>query len=344
MINGVVQPSKSCSILRAALTVNPTLTGNSSLCPTALQSVYTLSNVGTNTVNWSLSSNTIATILSFTNTSATVKGLQNGSVTLTATVSDACNQQVVRTKTIDIVANSGNITAPIGYVTNTNFLNYCINPQNTNTCGFQSKTIVSTANNLKPLKFDMSIQLGTASIQQLIDPVAYYYSPTGETRYSGDIYGKFYSSPIVVSVKANYNCNLTSANFVTYMSLMGVANKISNTNNSYEITISPNRAKDFVTITKEDFDIPYEKIVSKYLDREVSDAELEQMKEDISALENSIKENVIVTIYDFNGREVYKKEMTTNELEINVSKYPKGLYLINVDRGIEKVTKKLAVE
>jgi hypothetical protein len=344
-INGINQPSKSCSISRTALTINPTISGSSALCPSSIQSVYTISNAGTgNTVTWSLSNTSIATILSFTNTTATVKGLQNGAVTLTATITNACNQQVVKTYDINVVANAGQITAPISYVTNTNFLNYCMNPQNTNTCGFQSKTIVSTANNLKPVKFDMSLQLGNASIQQLIDPIAYNYAPTGETRYSGDIYGKFYSSPIVVSVKANYACNISSGNFVTYMSLMGVANKISQTNNSYEIRISPNKAKDFVTITKEDFDIPYLKVVDKYLNREVSDAELEIMKNEISVLEKSINQKTIVKLFDFNSKEIFTTEMTTNELEINVSKFAKGLYIINVERGIEKVTQKLIIE
>ena len=218
-----------------------------------------------------------------------------------------------------------------------------MNPQNTNTCGFQSKTIVSTANSLKPINFEMSLTLGNAYIQQLITPVA-YNSASAQTLYSGDIYGKFYSSPIVVSVKANYPCNVSSGNFVTYMSLMGVANKMSQTNNSYEIKISPNKAKDFVVITKEDFDIPYLKVVSKYLNREVSDAELGIMKEEIIALENSIKEKVIVKLFDFNSKEVLTTEMTTNELELNVSKFTKGLYIITVERGIEKVTQKLVIE
>ena len=121
-INGVAYPSMSCIVTRAAFTINPTLTGSSNLCPSAVQSVYTLTNAGTgNTVTWSLSNNSVATILSPTNTSATVRGTQNGSVILTATISNGCGQQVVISKTIDIVATTSGIVAPISYVTDTIF-------------------------------------------------------------------------------------------------------------------------------------------------------------------------------------------------------------------------------
>lgn len=347
VLNGIAQSPRNCTTAFSPFTITPSITGAAALCPTSIQSVYSIINAGSgNTVSWSLSNNSLAIILSSSNTSATVKGLINGTVSLQATVTNPCGQVVSTLPiNINIVANSNSITAPISYVTNTDMLKFCMNPQNTITCGIQTKIIARTQDNLKPNNFEFALQLGNAQIAQYVDPKTCFGCGSGiQPTYAAELTGKFYSSPIVVSVKANYACNVSSGNFVTYMSLIGVANRLSTTNNSYEIKVSPNKAKDFVTITKEDYDIPYQKVISKYLDREVSDEELEIMKNEIAALENSVKERTFVTIYDFNSKVVYSNEMTSNDLEINVTQYTKGLYIINVERGIEKVTQKLIVE
>ena len=48
-----------------------------------------------------------------------------------------------------------------------------------------------------------------------------------------------------------------------------------------------------------------------------------------------------IDIYDINGRKLFETKAATETLQVNVSGYPKGLYLIRIQKGTVSVTKKL---
>ena len=102
IVNGVTQPYKVCTVTRAPFTSTATISGASSLCTS---SDYTISNLQSGeTVQWSLSSNTIASLSNSTANSVTVNKIGNGTVNLIATITNSCNQTTPVIKTINIGA------------------------------------------------------------------------------------------------------------------------------------------------------------------------------------------------------------------------------------------------
>jgi|GEM_PF-1244705 len=101
-INGVAKPSLSCTVTRAAF--NPStseITGNGNFCPGSSSS-YTISNLGTNTVTWSVSNPAVASLSATSGATVTVTGLSNGTVTLNAIITNACGQTATKSKTFNI--------------------------------------------------------------------------------------------------------------------------------------------------------------------------------------------------------------------------------------------------
>ena len=102
IVNGVTQPYKVCTVTRAPFTSTATISGASSLCTS---STYTISSLQSDeTVQWSLSSNTIASLSNSTANSVTVNKIGNGTVNLIATITNSCNQTTPVIKTINIGA------------------------------------------------------------------------------------------------------------------------------------------------------------------------------------------------------------------------------------------------
>ena len=105
--NGVTQPYKVCSVTRAPFSNSATLAGNAVICP-GENSVYTISGLGVgNTVTWSSSNNSVATVSGGTLSEVTVNGLSNGNVNLIATVTNSCGQ------TAPPIIKTINIGAPV---------------------------------------------------------------------------------------------------------------------------------------------------------------------------------------------------------------------------------------
>jgi len=95
-INGVVQSTETCSVNRSPFTTQATISGNSSLCSTATYSVNNLP-AGVSVTSWSCSFPDIATI-SGNGNQATLTATGNGTVAITATLTNACGQTKVITK------------------------------------------------------------------------------------------------------------------------------------------------------------------------------------------------------------------------------------------------------
>lgn len=122
-LNGVAQPTKTCIVTRSPFNPSYTLTGNAQGCPNT-SSNYSI-NSGTNTVVWSLSNTGVASLNTTTGQNVILTGIENGSVTLNATVTNGCSQTKVFPKAISIgrpvITNStitgGGSTAPINSTT-----------------------------------------------------------------------------------------------------------------------------------------------------------------------------------------------------------------------------------
>jgi hypothetical protein len=106
--NGVTQPPITSPVsLTPFNPSNSSITGNTVICPNN-SATYSMSNIGTNTVTWSISNSSLATLSSTTGTSVTVTGVANGTVVLTGVIKNACDQ--TSTKTFDINIGSATIT------------------------------------------------------------------------------------------------------------------------------------------------------------------------------------------------------------------------------------------
>lgn len=122
-INGVAKPTLTCAVARSPFNPSYTLTGNTQGCPNT-SSNYSI-NSGTNAVVWSLSTTGVASLNTTTGQNIILTGVANGSVQLNATITNACGQTKVFSKTIligrPVVTNStitgGGSTAPINTTT-----------------------------------------------------------------------------------------------------------------------------------------------------------------------------------------------------------------------------------
>ena len=99
--NYVLQGSKV--VTRDPFLTTAEITGNANICPSSSGS-YTVSNLGTNTVNWSLSDASLASLSATSGTNVTVNAITEGAVVLTATIINACNQTATKTFAINIGA------------------------------------------------------------------------------------------------------------------------------------------------------------------------------------------------------------------------------------------------
>jgi hypothetical protein len=102
--NGENQPTLTCNVNRAAFSTSAVITGSSQLCNTATYAVNNLPS-GTSVTAWSVSNTSITSIFGNGN-QATLNVIGNGTITIYATVTNACGQ----TKTI--TKNNINIGSP----------------------------------------------------------------------------------------------------------------------------------------------------------------------------------------------------------------------------------------
>ena len=101
-VSGVLQTSKSATVSRATFTSNAAISGANSLCTSAN---YTISGLQSGeSVQWSISNTSVATLSNSTGTSVTVNKVSNGTVTLTATITNSCGQTTGIPKTINVGA------------------------------------------------------------------------------------------------------------------------------------------------------------------------------------------------------------------------------------------------
>ncbi len=107
-VNGVVQPTKTCIVTRAPYTSSYSISGAGSLCSS---SNYSITGLQSNeTIQWSLSNTTIATLSNITTNSVTVNKVGNGTVDLIATILNSCNQTTTKSKSISMGAPSFSTT------------------------------------------------------------------------------------------------------------------------------------------------------------------------------------------------------------------------------------------
>jgi hypothetical protein len=98
-INGVAQPSKSCTVSRADFVNNASISGNNVVC--LGNSTFNLLNLGqNNTINWSLISAGNATISGQNQNNVTINATSSGAVELVATISNPCQQTRIIRKNI----------------------------------------------------------------------------------------------------------------------------------------------------------------------------------------------------------------------------------------------------
>jgi hypothetical protein len=104
-LNGVIQTTMVCSVTRSAFSSSATVSGTTGICSGSAN--YTISGIlAGQTVTWSLSNPSIGSLSNQTNSGVTVTFNGNGAQTLSATITNACNQTTVKT----FVINNGSTT------------------------------------------------------------------------------------------------------------------------------------------------------------------------------------------------------------------------------------------
>lgn len=117
-IDGVSYPSKTCTVTRGAYTSPASISGATGICSGT--STYTIANVlAGQTVSWSLTNPSIASLSNQTNGQVDVTFSGNGAQTLKATVTNACNQPdtksfLINTGSTTLVSNA-TIAAPTNF-------------------------------------------------------------------------------------------------------------------------------------------------------------------------------------------------------------------------------------
>jgi len=109
-INGVSQGTRTCTVTRSDFTSSATISGSATICSSV---TYTMSGLltGQTVSSWTLSDPSKATLSATSGTTTTVTKIGIGQVTLTATISNACNQTVTKTLNLFIGASSPNAPA-----------------------------------------------------------------------------------------------------------------------------------------------------------------------------------------------------------------------------------------
>jgi hypothetical protein len=103
VLNNANYPVKTATVTLAPLSSSMEITGNNAVCPST-SAVYGISNLGSGyTVSWSTSNTSIATVSPTSGNSATVSLVADqGTLVLTAVITNACGQQKTLTKTLGI--------------------------------------------------------------------------------------------------------------------------------------------------------------------------------------------------------------------------------------------------
>ncbi|TLP79274.1 T9SS type A sorting domain-containing protein [Maribacter sp. ACAM166] len=125
-LNGVAQPTRTSVVSRSAFTSNASISGSSTVCSS---STYTMSGLlaGQSVTSWVVSIPSKATLSTTSGNSTTVTKIGSGPITLTATITNSCNQTI--TKSIDfqlgIVNVPGAISGPASVLTGA-LVNYSV--------------------------------------------------------------------------------------------------------------------------------------------------------------------------------------------------------------------------
>jgi hypothetical protein len=292
--NGVPQITKTCTVSLAAFNPTYSITGSDQGCPNT-SSNYSIS-AGTNTVTWSLSNASLASLNTTTGSNVILTGIANGSVTLNATVTNSCGQSKVFPKTIligkPVVTNTtitgGSTTAPINTTTQLTVAYV------TGATGYQW-TVASLSNscvdvNGNPVNGAILPKFSNNSNTiTTVSPIAFVNW--------GDC-----PSDVVVNCSATNACGLTGIGYkvVSVYGSGGGGNPCPG-----RMVISPNPVKeDVILINIAD---PIDPCGPTFT----------------SKTENNIK------IYDLEGNLLYSNIFTTDDFSISGLKLIKGNYIIN---------------
>lgn len=104
-LNGVAQPTRTCTVTRSPFSSSATISGNSALCSSSTYSINGLL-AGQSVTLWSLSNPSIATLSATSGNSTTLTKIGDGSVTLTATITNSCGQTT--TKSLNLLLGTAN--------------------------------------------------------------------------------------------------------------------------------------------------------------------------------------------------------------------------------------------
>ncbi len=105
-INGVAQPTQTCTVSRSPFTSTASISGANAICAVGASAIYTINAGVGNTVVWSSSNTAIANLSNATNSQVTIAPQTQGEFLLNAEITNHCNEKLNISRTITVVSAS----------------------------------------------------------------------------------------------------------------------------------------------------------------------------------------------------------------------------------------------
>ncbi|WMI66848.1 T9SS type A sorting domain-containing protein [Aestuariibaculum sp. YM273] len=297
-LNGVVYPPKTTTISRSAMSQTITaISGPSTIC-----SGNTNYNFGTEnvlpgqTVTWSLSNSSVASLSNTSNTGVTLNLIGSGEVTLTATISNDCGQSYSKTKKI--------------FGGSPPFFNVARGTAQSETCDTKYHYVPFTIANKSPL-LTYSINVYGNNSGSFA-----YFTNDGFVLEFTDTYNDW----ATFTVTASNSCGSRTVLHEVY---------IDDCSSLPYGSSSSNKSMDKNTI------------LSIYPNPSSSTINL-NLNETLINLERD--EQIKASIYNTQGIEKQKINIKNNYTPVNISKLPKGLYILIVDLGYKTESHMISIE
>ena len=310
--NGNDQPAKILSVTLAPFNTFVSIVGNATGCSGSSSSYSVNLGGSSNTVEWTVSNPSLATLNTTTGSNVIVTAIGNGTVTLTATVRNACNQTKSSTKNILI----GQPTLP----------NYNIQGGNDNvSTNSYSILTIQAANGATSYAWEvLSVNANCDGPGGLTPPGVYYPTITDNGYNSKKVTWGNCPGEYRVRCVASNSCASAyySDKRVTVFGAGGGGNPCPH---ALAVSPNPNRKGDG-TITVNIIQPP----VDPPCDNNFSFSKI--------SIEN-------ITIYDLESKVIFEGKFNSNEVVLNNLKLQKGLYVVRATTNEgEILQEKLMVE
>ena len=317
-INGVAQPTLTCNVSISPFTTISQITGGGNVCPGATQT-FTLTNSSSySNVVWSIAQSNIATVQSFTNSTATVSVIASGTFTIKATIQNACGQTANVSKTLSV---------GVPYVNpNYNTISGVFDWYSTN---YPSQVTASVYSAINATSYVWSIT-GSPSNAGCYNTPKFLNGSTTITTYTNSAGINFggCTGGYTLWCKPKNSCGISNAIIAKYVTVGNASDSpCDNSPIGLKMT-NPVKENEEILLNIHDSQLPCDFVIGNH--------------ENNSSSSKLIDNNYYnVVIYDFFGRKVFETKTKEKSLTINNENIQKGKYIVMVSNNFGYVSREI---